>query len=251
MPKTRKVKRGGIPRDVVEGLADAYQKGVADAKMGVLKRYQTPPGFRLEQVIPPLVRKHPDVTESRIREEYVKGFTETRRPIGSSRRKTMRGGISKQLKRAFEQVEELASLGLSREAIMNSAKASGFVRKEDQELIADKYEAAKRNLKVTPGVRTLGYRASGGVSKEMVDALRSAETQGRTDKQNGVSSRADAIAGSIMNQFRLADFGTPSPRTLLRDKYTASYQQTPASGLPSGMPPSLQSIVDRLRALAS
>jgi hypothetical protein len=226
MPKTRKVKRGGIPRDVVEGLHNAYQKGVADAKMVIFKRYQTPPGFRLEQVIRPLVRKHPGVEESRIREEYVKGFTETRRPIGSSRRKTMRGGISKQLKRAFEQVEELASLGLSREMIMNSAKASGFVRKEDQELIADKYEAAKRNLNVTPGVRTLGYRASGGVSKEMVDALREAENTGRIHKTVGDPSQADSVADSLMRRFRLVDVGTPpTPRTLLRDKYLASYSQ--------------------------
>lgn len=73
-------RRGGIPRDIVEGLHAAYQKGVADAKMPVLKRFPSPPGFRLEAVIPPLVRKHPSVEESRIREEYVKGFVETRIP---------------------------------------------------------------------------------------------------------------------------------------------------------------------------
>jgi hypothetical protein len=159
--KTRRVKQGGIPRDVVEGLADAYQKGVADAKMVIFKRYQTPPGFRLEQVIRPLVRKHPGVAESRIREEYVKGFTETRLPnpggnTGGRRRKTRRGGVS----------------------------------------------------------------------KEMVDALREAENTGRIHKTVGDPSQADSVADSLMRRFRLVDVGTPpTPRTLLRDKYLASYSQ--------------------------
>ena len=191
--KTRRVK-GGIPRDVMESLHEAEQKGIEDAKKAIFKRYTSAPGFRIEEVARILSRKYPGVDQGRIREKYVEGFANTRRPNpgtqGSSRRKTR--------------------------------------------------------------------KARGGVSREMVDALRAAETQGRTDKQNGVSSRADAIAGSIMNQFRLADFGTPSARTLIRDKYTATYQQTPASGLPPGrpgfleaMPSDLQSIVDRLRALAS
>jgi hypothetical protein len=193
--KTRKVKRGGMTRErglrlnelehtTQIALDDARQKGIEDAKFPPLKRAQALPASRIEGSVRILSRKHPRVSAVQLQEAYIRGFNDTRAPnpaIGGRRRKTRRGGVS----------------------------------------------------------------------KEMVDALRSAETQGRTDKQNGVSSRADAIAGSIMNQFRLADFGTPSPRTLLRDKYTASYQQTPASGLPSGMPSGLQSVVDRIRALAS
>ncbi len=85
-------------------------------------------------------------------------------------------------------------------------------------------KGGKRNTRRVKRGTTKKHR--GGVSKEMVDALRAAETQGRTDKENGVASRADAAAASLMAQYRLIDAGTPSPRTLLRDKYIASYDQT-------------------------
>lgn len=187
--KTRRVK-GGVPKDVVEALHEAEQKGIEDAKKGVFKRYTSAPGFRIEEVARVISRKYPRVNQGRIRDAYVQGFADTRRSASGGRRKTRK---------------------------------------------------VKR----------------GGVSRDMVEALRAAETQGRTDKQNGLSSRADAIAGSILTQFRIADFGTPSPRTLIRDKYTATYQQTPVGALPSGrpdflesMPSGLQSIVNSIRNLA-
>lgn len=89
MPKTRRVK-GGVPRDVMEALHEAEQKGIEDAKKPFYKSYTSAPGFRIEEVTRILSRKYPSVAQGRIREKFVEGFANTRirnpRVQGSSRR---------------------------------------------------------------------------------------------------------------------------------------------------------------------
>jgi hypothetical protein len=157
----RRRRRGGIPADIRRAQEAAYEKGVQDAKRQTLKQYSRPPPPIITLAVRGLVVQHPSVEKSILREYYAKGFLETRvpNPVANTggRRKTLRGGTSKQ----------------------------------------------------------------------MVDALREAENMGRIHKTVGDPSRADSVADSLMRRFHLVDV-EPSfhPRTLLRDKYIATYNQT-------------------------
>lgn len=159
MPRTRRVK-GGIPRDVAEALHEAEQKGIEDAKKPFYKTFRTPPGIRINEVARILTRKYPRVAEGQIREKFVEGFTNTRRPTTGGRRKTRK---------------------------------------------------VKR----------------GGVSPSMMRALEAAATEGKTDKEAGTPSRAEQAADDIISEFGVG--AITNARTLIRDKYAASYAEASQS----------------------
>ena len=100
----------------------------------------------------------------------------------------------------------------------------------DKSILREYYAKGFLETRVpNPGANTGGRRRKtlrGGTSKRMVEALREAETIGRTHKSVGEPLQADAVADSLMQRFRLVDVA-PSffPRTMLRDKYIASYNQ--------------------------
>jgi hypothetical protein len=167
---TRRVKRGGRTRQMVEterrlneaehttqiALHEAEQTGIRDAKRPDFRQFQGPTLARLQEIMPVLVRKFPRVSEEQLQNAYKRGWHETRQVRGG-RRKTLRGGTSKQ----------------------------------------------------------------------MVEALREAENMGRIHKTVGDPSRADSVADSLMRRFHLVDVEPGfHPRTLLRDKYIATYNQT-------------------------
>lgn len=165
----------------------------------------------------------------------------------------VKGGVSRDVMEALHEAEQKGIEDAKKPIYKSLAAPRGVRINEVARILIRKYpgvsegqirekfvEGFTNTRARNPGVQGSSRRKTrkvkrGGVSPAMANALSAAETMGKFDKQLGSPSRAEQIADDLTTQYGVG--AITNARTLIRDKYAASYAQASRTPVRSGTGP--------------